>query len=131
MTTAATSAPTSGRARTRENIDRWGRWGAGAAGGAGGWVTTGELMGRSQGGGGGGGGGGGAGGEELGGRPGGGGEGGGWGGGRRGPAPPGGLRGVVLGVGDDFVDVGFVDEGRPGQPRPPTADVVAVGEVQP
>src|SRR4051794_1172746 len=100
MTTAATSAPTSGRARTRENIDRWGRWGAGAAGGAGGWVTTEELMERSRGG------------REV----------CRWRGSRHGPAPPGGLPGVVLGVRDDLVDVGLVDDGRTGQHRPPTAD---------
>src|SRR3954449_1646181 len=46
-------------------------------------------------------------------------------------SPRSGLARVVLGEGDDLVDVALVDDGRTRQDRPTTADVVAVAEVQP
>src|SRR3954453_3135735 len=116
MTIAAARAPISGLARRRDTNDRGLRTGTSDVGGAAeGSVTTDELMDCSWGGGAGGAG-------ML--R---------WGGGSRGvPASPrSGLPGVVLRVGDDLVDFALVDDGRTRQHRPPTADVVAVAEVQP
>src|SRR3954464_2110442 len=98
ITIAATSAPASGRASARPSKDRWARSGAtgGAVGGEGCVATEEDMVGLPEG-------------VRR--------------GGRGGPGPPwGDLRGVVRGVRDDRGDVGFVDEGRPGQTRAAAAD---------
>src|SRR3954470_15691135 len=106
MTIAAARAPISGLARRRDTNDRGSRTGTSDVGGAAeGSVTTDELVCRC------------------------------WGEVARGAgmlgSPRSGLARVVLGEGDDLVDVALVDDGRTCQDRPTTADVVAVAEVQP